>query len=109
MCGKSLAHHLEALDNVAQQLKLRPLSDMISFNPADLEDFLDDVTQSAIEETWFVAADGLATVHALTTFVKANPDQFDQAPQLLEDLTHLTQFLQLAEQNDAGFHFSLDF
>ncbi|MDX2214381.1 MAG: hypothetical protein SFY66_13910 [Oculatellaceae cyanobacterium bins.114] len=108
MCGKILAHNLDALDDVANRLNLHPLTEMISISAEDLENLLDEPVEDALEEQWFSPQVGLATVTALSTFVEANADQFDHSPQLLEDLAEVKHYLELAEQHNVQFHFSVD-
>ncbi|MBD2459761.1 hypothetical protein H6G89_01775 [Oscillatoria sp. FACHB-1407] len=98
MCGKTLAHNLDALDEVANRLNLQSLTQMISTSEEDLDDLLDEPIEEPLEEAWFSPQVGLATVNALSGFVKEHPDQFDQTPQLLEDLAGVKHYLELAGQ-----------
>jgi len=108
MCGKTLAHNLDALDKVANRLHLQSLTEMISVSAEDLEDLLDEPVPDFLEEQWFSPQLGLATVTALSAFVEDNADQFDQSPQLLEDLAAIKHYLELAEQHDLQFHLMVD-
>lgn len=109
MDGKALARNIEKLDDVAKQLKLTSLGEMISVSEEYLGMLLDEEIENCVQEQWFNPAEGLATVDSLTNFVQKNSESFDQGPQLLEDLSKLKQYLSSAKQHNTLFHLTPDF
>ncbi|MBD1913751.1 MULTISPECIES: hypothetical protein [unclassified Leptolyngbya] len=108
ICGKTLAHHLEKLDDVARQLQLLPLGEMISVSEEYLEDLIDEDIKGC-QEQWLLPSVGLLTVNGLMSFIQENSNHFHAASQLLEDLSHLRHCLNHADQQSTLFHLTPDF
>ena len=108
--GKFLAKNLEWLDETAKNSGVRPLSELISINPAEAADFwegegVSDLTDLPAEQ-WFEAEDGLQIIQALLKQVES---QRPNDAQLFDDLRSCRQVLDLAKQEKVRFHFSVDF
>jgi hypothetical protein len=108
MDGKSLSQHIEALDEAARQLGVRPLSEFFSADPAQLAEFMEsegvdvgDVAPPPLQQ--FTAQDGLATVRALASHATA------QADGVAQDLREGERILSAAAQHGVGWHFEVDF
>jgi len=109
--GNSLSRNLGWLDEVARNLNVRPLSDLISVDPKEAAAFLEGEGETLTDlplpsEEWFHADDGLRTVEALLNHAKsASAD--DQ--RLLRDLTDCKHLLDRAREEGVRFHFAVDF
>ena len=106
MDGKCMSRHMEALDEAARELGVRPLSEFFSADPEQLAEFmegegLDDVTPPPLQQ--FTAQDGLATVRALASHAAARADG------VAEDLRECERILSAAAQHGVGWHFEVDF
>lgn len=108
MDGKSLSAHMEALDEAARQLGVRPLSEFFSADPAQLAGFMEgegvdvgDAAPPPLQQ--FAAQDGLATVRALASHAAARADG------VTHDLRECERILSAAAQHGVGWHFEVDF
>ena len=107
MDGKALARHIEFLDALANELRVRPLSEFVSVNPDEMHDFLEDEGMDTADVEippvkYFSANEGLATVRAILT-----------SPRLLEhaavnDLKECERILCAAGRCDVRWHFEID-
>ncbi len=103
MDGKSISREMEALDDAARQLGVRPLSEFFSADPEQLAEFLDG--ENAIELPplqQFTAQEGLATVRALLAHPTARTDG------VTEDLRQYERILNAAAEHGIGWHFEID-
>src|SRR5437879_5667054 len=101
MDGKSIARHVDALDETARQLGVRPLSEFFSMSPDDAAEFMegaDDIELPPLQQ--FSAQDGLTTVRALLS--KTHPEH------VAEDLRECERILIAAAQHGVGWHFEID-
>src|SRR5688572_22983395 len=74
--GKALARETDKLDSAARRKRVTPPTSMLSEDPAALIEEMkaqgfDPSKMRVPPETWFPAADGLATVRALAEYVTA--------------------------------------
>lgn len=107
MDGKSLARHMESLDDAARQLGVRPLSEFFSSDPAQLAEFMEGEGADAggfefpvIQQ--FSAQNGLATLRALAADAAARADG------VMQDLHECESILSAAAQHNVGWHFEID-
>lgn len=101
--GKALSRHMETLDETAQYLGVRPLSEFFSTTPEDIADVLGDddiIKDSKLKLEQYSAQDGLATVRALL----AQPE----AQSAIHDLMDCERILAVAAEHGVGWHFQID-
>lgn len=108
MDGKCMSRHMEALDEAARELGVRPLSEFFSADPQELAEFMEgegvDVGDaSPLPLQQFTAQDGLATIRALVAHPAARSDG------VTEDLRECERILAAAAQHGVGWHFEVDF
>jgi hypothetical protein len=103
MDGKSLSRHIEALDDAARELGVRPLSEFFSMPPDELADFMDDAGDFEMPPLQqFSAQEGLATVRALLAYTAVHADH------VVEDLRQCERILSGAVEHGVGWHFQID-
>jgi hypothetical protein len=77
--GRALARNEDALERLAQRLRVRPLLEFFSADENSMALLLEqgagnpEWAQHLPEPQWYGAEDGLKTVTALTRFLAANP------------------------------------
>ena len=101
MDGKCLSQNIELLDEVAEDIGVRPLSEFFSMPPEELAEFMDganDIELPPLEQ--FSAQDGLITVRALLARPEAQP--------ALEDLQACERILSVAAQHGVRWRFQID-
>ncbi len=108
MDGKCLARNIEALDAAAARLGVRPLSDFLSADPAQVSEFLKGEGMEVAESEFpplrqFAAQDGLLTVRALAAHAAAKADG------VARDLHECERILTAAAAHGVGWHFEVDF
>ncbi|HTI71465.1 MAG TPA: hypothetical protein VMF06_15945 [Candidatus Limnocylindria bacterium] len=108
MDGKCLASHVEALDEAAAAMGVKPLSEFISANPEQLEEFFENEEENgaALEMPalhYFATTDGLNTVRALIGHPAAHTDG------VTEDLRHCLRILEAANKAEVGWRLEVDF
>ena|SRR5688572_28677482 len=114
MDGKCLAGASDALDAVALQLGVRPLSEFISADPVVAVEFVEDAGADSTEVNLpalqqFSPQEGLETVRALTAYVQTNPTAVGDSAGVVQDLRECERILITAAQQGAGWHFEVDF
>ena len=82
--GKALSRAEKRLATLAAAAGVTPLLEFFSVSPDEVSDLLGDVDIELPPAQWFSATDGLATVRALASGVRAKPEKGDDA--LLADL-----------------------
>jgi hypothetical protein len=105
MDGKSLSRHLEALDEAAKKLGVRPLSEFYSVSTDELADSLGEeelVDSKPWPSEHFSAQDGLATVRALLGYAPAHADH------VVMDLRECERILTVAAEHGIGWRFQID-
>lgn len=108
MDGTSISRHIESLDEAAQQLGVRPLSEFFSADPEQLAELLDaegvDLDGAVLPaQQQFTAQAGLATVRALISHAAA------QSIGVTQDLQECERILSTAQQHGVGWHFEVDY
>lgn len=108
MDGKCMSRHMEALDEAARKLGVRPLSEFFSADPQQLAEFMEgegvdvgDTSPPPLQQ--FSAEDGLASIRALAAHSAARVDG------VTEDLRECERILTAAAQHGVGWHFEVDF
>ncbi len=107
--GKALIHRQHDLDELAEQLGLRPLTDFLSVDPSAIGQFLQEQginphDYPIPDEEWFSPADALPTVRGLLGRLRAAPDAVLDSHRIIRDLSGIEQILVLAEQEAISFH-----
>lgn len=105
--GKSFTREIDALDDAARELGVRPLSEFYSADPEALAEFLEeagledgDMEISPME--YFSAQEGLATLQAL----KGHPSAQDEG--VAADLKECERILTAAAQQGVAWRFDMD-
>ena len=109
--GKALAREVSRLDLAARTKKVTAIESFLSENPEKLREQLradgfDPEKMRLPPEQWFPAADGLATVRALTEQVSAKLNDFKQPNPILRDLKAAEALLTAAQTAGVRFHFT---
>ena len=109
--GKALAREVSRLDLAARTKKVTAIESFLSENPETLREQLradgfDPEKMRLPPEQWFPAADGLATVRALTEQVSAKLNDFKQPNPILRDLKAAEALLTAAQTAGVRFHFT---
>ena len=96
--GKSLARAAAELAQLSESLGVAPLESFV--NPACLAEFVEemeeDVELPSIEDKWYPAAEGLATVQAYLQHLRDHPDAVPDSPNVIEDLQAFEEVLKQA-------------
>ncbi len=108
MDGKCMSRHMEALDEAAGELGVRPLSEFFSADPQQLAEFMEgegvdvgDTAPPPLQQ--FSVQDGLATIRALAGHSAS------RAEGVTEDLRECERILIAAAEHGVGWHFEVDF
>lgn len=111
--GKAIGHASEeTLNAICNSLGVKPLHDFISQDSNELAEFFEDeelAEMPQLEQQWFQASDGLATVNALLEHLAANPGAIANATAILEDLKEYQAVLKRFAQEDTQWYLALDF
>ena len=108
--GKVLATQGDPLEEVAQELGLRPLGSFFSADPAALEELLElagDAPELPPEE-WFEAQAGLATVQGLMDHLAGAGRELPHAAELRSDLSDFKRVLEQAQEAGLQWHLAVD-
>ena len=106
--GKALSQAADKIDAIATSLRVRPLMDFFSADPAMAAEFLDEGAE-ALAQTWFPASDGLATVRALRDHLTLKPSAVPKPSMVLEDLSDMERVLSAAEKHGVRWSLQVDF
>ena len=109
--GKALAREADRLSSAARRKSVPALSSMLSESQEKLAeqmraDGFDPAKMRLPPEQWFPAADGLATVRALSEHVTAKLNDFKQPNPILRDLKAAETLLAAADAAGVRFHFT---
>jgi hypothetical protein len=109
--GKALGREADRLDTAARARRVAPITSLLSESQATLiaqlqADGFDPSKMRLPPEQWFPAADGLATVRALSEHVSENLNDFKQPNPILRDLKAAEVLLKAAEGAGIRFHFT---
>ncbi len=102
--GKALADAGDALDRLAGELGVTPLSTFISVDDDDYG-ILEEADIEAPAGNWFPAAQGLSTVRALLGVLRQNAKTQEA---LVDDLVALEKVLMGADASGAEWHLAID-
>jgi len=122
MNGKALAHAdfedecEKPLAQIADEIGVTPLTAFLSMDQDTLLGYMDlsreDAPQEVLNrlpaEEWFDPADGLATVHALAPYLKANPTVVPNADWVIADLMEIERLLTAARDRGIRWHLAVD-
>ena len=113
--GKCLAHNDRRLDRAAKAAGVEPLGAFFGMGAdamADLlgleADELDLPDEADAEEKWFSAAEGLRTVRALLTWIRASPGSLKDEAGVIDELVECERQLAIAEARGIPFHLAND-
>lgn len=109
--GEPLFLALGELDELAKLLGMKPLSEFISPNPQELEDYLDadDASQLPVPQIEEYPPEiGLMTVRALLAKIASAPDCIADSEEVVEDLNDCERVLAEAREAGIGWHFEVD-
>ena len=100
--GKAISKNIEILDQAAEKLGVRPLSNFFSMDNDAVADVLgEDMANLEIPPMeQFSAEDGLKTIRALLPRPEAQP--------AIEDLSACERILKVAAEHGVGWHFQID-
>jgi hypothetical protein len=112
--GRRLAAHRHALDAIAHEQDLRGLGEFVAFSEKEAETLAEDMkfdapTVGSQTGRWFRAADGLEVVRAIRGYLEENPEENDEAEELIEALGSLEAALAAAHREEVRFRLSLDY
>ena len=110
--GKAVCRASEALEALAERLKVTPLLTFYSADPSELADLADDLPDEALAElpprTYFPAEDGLRTIRTLCNHLRQNPDAVPDGAEALVDLYEFEKILARAVEEDVRWHLGGD-
>ena len=109
--GKALGHvDPDTLAGIENKLGCTSVYDLMSVNPDDIAEFVEDLDESQIgAEEWYPPAEGLRTVRMLRDYIQGSPSSVPNWKDVIEDLTECERVLQLLEARGIGFHFAIDY
>jgi hypothetical protein len=113
MDGKSLAGAQFILDEIARQLRVRPLRSLLCTDRKEALDFLEDIGVdpdeiTLPEEEWYPPSEGRKTVRRLLDHLGRAPENVPNADRVVADLEAIDRVLAAAEEQQVRFHFALD-
>ncbi len=108
--GKSLARvDPDVLENIENQVGCRHIYDLMSFDPDELAEYVDELdTADAAPVEWFPASEGLNTVRGLRDHISKDPSAVPDANAVLSDLNDMEGVLLILDKQGVGFHFAVD-
>ncbi|MCC9607228.1 hypothetical protein LOC68_13850 [Blastopirellula sp. JC732] len=112
--GEALTEREDDLTVIARALGVTPLADFFGQGADETDFFLDDEDELGEEfdlpqETWFAAAEGLATIAALLAHVIAQPNCVGDSDRIAIELREWQALLKRAERHDVKWHVGVDF
>jgi len=109
--GHALARYEDALERLAQHLKVRPLLAFFSADENSLAQLQERGTHKSNyaghlpQPQWFMASDGLNTVHTLLTFLAATPAALgSETASVIFELCEYERVLTKTEQCGLRWH-----
>ena len=105
--GKAVMRETDAISRIGRSLGLRDIHDFASF--ASIADEFDvDPELPDAEEKWFRAAEGVAWVQAIRTYLDSHPTAVENIVAVQADLAEYQRVLEAAARIDANWHFEID-
>jgi hypothetical protein len=112
--GRALARHEDALEHLALRLGVKPLIEFFSADENSMSLLIEegagnpDLMRRLPPPQWYAAADGLATVHALVTALRNDPQQLGtEGPQVLSELEEYGRVLEKTVQAGLRWHLAV--
>ena len=111
--GKALGRS-RSLDKLAQLAGVRPLMEFFSQDPEEAAAFVEDEGADPPPggfppEQWFPAADGLATVRGLLSYLVTNPTAARDSEAIADDLREFESVLDRLATEGVRWHLAVDF
>jgi hypothetical protein len=104
----ALARHKDALDQLADENGLVPLSAFESYDPEDAADFLDEEELAVLPDAqWFDPTEGLAAVRALARYLRSHIGAVADLEDVLADMTGIEEECADAEKAGVRFRFAI--
>jgi hypothetical protein len=104
----ALARHKEALDQLAEENGLVPLSAFESYDPEDAAEFLDEEELAVLPDAqWFEPSEGLTAVRALIDFLRSHVDSVPDPDEVLADMSSVEGECADAEKAGVRFRFAI--
>jgi hypothetical protein len=98
----------DRLDRLVADKGLTPLGAFESYDPDDIDDFLDGQAPDDLPPLeWYPAMERLAAVNALYDFLEEHPNVLGHQPEVLDELTALADELAAAAHAGVRFRFAV--
>jgi hypothetical protein len=112
--GHALARHEDALERLAERLRVSPLLEFFSADENSMALLLEqgggnpDWVRHLPEPQWFGASSGLVTVRALLAFLKATPTALGtETGTVISELREYERVLRKTEQRGLRWHLAV--
>jgi|SRR5579885_644877 hypothetical protein len=104
--GKALAKAGDALDAIAKRSGVKPILSFFSLTP-EMAAFAENegALPSKVEETWYMAGEGLKTVRMLLQELEQNSAN----DPVVKDLEDFRRVLETLQQHNVRWHLAVDF
>ena len=103
--GRALSDYSEALEKVADRLKIPSLMSFYGDDP-DIEE---SSRRKKPKYTWHDASAGLATIRGLQAHLQSKPKAVSHSAAILEELKGFEAVLVKAEKKNIRWHLAVDF
>ena len=105
--GKALAKAGDSLEVIAKSCGVKPILSFFGVTPGMVAFAENEGAElpSAVEETWFTAAEGLKTVRLLLEKVEEHSDNVP----LVTDLEDFRRVLETLQKHNVRWHLAVDF
>jgi hypothetical protein len=112
--GRSLARHEDAVERLALRLGVRPLIEFFSADENSMALLIEegagnpDLLRKLPPPQWYSPAEGMATVQALVSELKREPQQFGtEGALVLEELEEYATVLKKTEERGLRWHLAV--
>jgi len=112
--GKALARNEDALERLAERLSVRPLLEFFSADENSMALLLEqgagnpEWARHLPEPQWYLAVEGLRTIHALIDFMEANPAALGSDTQtVLGELSEYERVLLKTRERGLRWHLAV--
>ena len=109
--GKSLGRvDPPVLEKIAAQAGCPYIYDLISQDPGELAEYLDEVDEADLPPLeWHPATAGLTAIRGLRDHIRAHPESVPEPEAVLADLEDIERVLTVLDEHSVKFHFEMDF
>lgn len=111
--GKAIAHAVEDLDALCQELQLPILDSFMGQGIAEFEDFLDEDFNLANsedgEEKWYKPEAGITLINSLIATIKTSPSTVTDPDEVIADFQEYLDVLEKAKAINASWYLAIDF